>query len=103
MPRARWSAMCTALIFRSIRRTKSAFVPAAGDVVHGKVEYLEVVGFSDHRITAEIWYRLFNLGYRVAAGAGTDAMANYASLRGPVGLVRVFLETGGGSHTRRDA
>ncbi len=65
------------------------------DVAHGKVDYLEVVGFSDHRITAEIWYRLLNLGFRVAAGAGTDAMANYASLRGPVGLTRVFLDTAG--------
>ena len=65
------------------------------DVAHGKVDYLEVMGFSDHHITAGIWYRLLNLGYRLPAGAGTDAMANYASLRGPIGLVRVFLETGG--------
>jgi hypothetical protein len=65
------------------------------DVAHGKVDYLEVMGFSDHRVTATIWYRLLNLGYRVAAGAGTDAMANYASLRGPAGVTRVFLETGG--------
>ncbi len=64
-------------------------------VAHGKVDYLEVMGFSDHHITAEIWHRLLNLGFRLPAGAGTDAMANYASLRGPIGLVRVFLETGG--------
>ncbi len=61
----------------------------------GKVDYMEVMGFSDHHITAGIWYRLLNLGYRVPAGAGTDAMANYASLRGPIGLVRVFLDTRG--------
>jgi hypothetical protein len=65
------------------------------DVAHGKVDYLEVMGFSDHRITAGVWYRLLNLGFRLPAGAGTDAMANYASLRGPVGLVRVFLDTQG--------
>jgi len=53
------------------------------------------MGFSDHHITAGIWHRLLNLGFRLPAGAGTDAMANYASLRGPIGLVRVFLETGG--------
>ena len=64
-------------------------------VAHGKVDYLEVMGFSDHHVTAGIWYRLLNLGFRLPAGAGTDAMANYASLRGPVGLVRVFLETAG--------
>jgi Tol biopolymer transport system component len=66
------------------------------DVAHGKVDYLEVVGFSDHRVTAEIWYRLLNLGFRIAAGAGTDAMANYASLRGPVGVNRLFLDAAGG-------
>jgi hypothetical protein len=65
------------------------------DVMAGKVDYIEVVGFSDHKATAEVWYRLLNLGFRLPAGAGTDAMANYASLRGPVGLNRVFLDTGG--------
>jgi hypothetical protein len=61
------------------------------DVAHGNVDYLEVVAFSDHFATAGVWHRLLNLGYRLPAGAGTDAMANYASLRGPVGLNRVFL------------
>ncbi|MFO1402159.1 MAG: CehA/McbA family metallohydrolase [Steroidobacteraceae bacterium] len=69
------------------------------DVIAGKIDYLEVMGFSDHKATAEVWYRLLDLGFRLPAGAGTDAMANYASLRGPVGLNRVFLDTGG----RRDA
>ena len=61
------------------------------DVAHGKVDYYEVVGFSDHRASAEVWYRLLNLGFHLPAGAGTDAMGNYASLRGPVGMNRVFL------------
>jgi hypothetical protein len=60
------------------------------DVALGKVDYIEVMGFSEHRTTADVWYRLLNLGYRLPAGAGTDAMANYASLRGPVGLNRVY-------------
>lgn len=68
------------------------------DAINGKIDYLEVVGFSDHKATAAVWYRLLNLGVRLSAGAGTDAMANYASLRGPVGMNRVFLDTGG----RRD-
>jgi hypothetical protein len=34
-----------------------------------------------------------NLGFRLPTGAGTDAMTNYASLRGPVGMNRVFLQT----------
>jgi TolB protein len=65
------------------------------DVAHGKVDYMEVVGFSDHKATASVWYRLLNLGYRIPAGAGSDTMANYASLRGPVGMNRVFLDTRG--------
>ncbi len=64
------------------------------DVALGKVDYLEVMGFSDHLITAGVWYRLLNNGFRIPAGAGTDAMANFASLRGPVGLVRVFVGSG---------
>ncbi len=65
------------------------------DVIEGKVDYIEVMGFSDHKATATVWYRLLNLGFHLPTGAGTDAMANYASLRGPVGLNRVFLDTGG--------
>jgi TolB protein len=60
------------------------------DVAFGKIDYMEIVGFSDHRSTAAVWYRLLNLGYRIPAGGGTDAMANYSSLRGPVGMNRVY-------------
>lgn len=74
-------------------KTLSNELPA--DVANGKVDYMEIVGFSDHKATAAVWYRLLNLGFRLPAGAGTDAMANYASLRGPVGMNRVFLDTGG--------
>ena len=62
------------------------------DVALGKVDYIEVLGFSDHRTTAAVWYRLLNLGFRLPAAAGTDAMADYASLRGPVGLNRVYVQ-----------
>jgi hypothetical protein len=41
-------------------------------------------------MTAAVWYRLLNCGFRLPAGAGSDTMANYASLRGPVGLTRVY-------------
>jgi len=60
------------------------------DVALGKVDYYEVLGFSDHRASADVWYRLLNCGFRPSAAAGTDAMANYASLRGPVGMNRVY-------------
>jgi TolB protein len=62
------------------------------DVALGKVDYMEIVGFSEHKSTADVWYRLLNLGFHLPAAAGTDAMANYASLRGPVGLNRVYVK-----------
>ena len=64
------------------------------DVALGKVDYFEVMGYSDHLITSEIWYRLLNCGFRLPAAAGTDAFPNFASLRGPPGLVRVFARSG---------
>lgn len=65
------------------------------DVALGKVDYYEVLGFADHQTSAAVWHRLLNLGFRIPAGAGTDAMANFASLRGPVGLNRVYVDTQG--------
>ncbi len=65
------------------------------DVALGKVDFYEAVGLSDHRNTNALWYRLLNCGFRLPAGAGTDAMTNFASLRGPVGMNRVYVKTGG--------
>jgi len=76
-------------------KDKSLTNELPADVANGKVDYMEVVGFSDHKATAKVWYRLLNLGYRIPTGSGTDAMANYADLRGPVGMNRVFIDTGG--------
>jgi len=58
------------------------------------VDYYEVVGFSDHLVTEKVWHRLLNCGFRIPAGAGTDAMTNFASLRGPVGMNRVYAKSG---------
>jgi Tol biopolymer transport system component len=66
------------------------------DVALGKVDYIEVLGFSDHKSTAAVWYRLLNCGFRLPTAAGTDAMANFASLRGPVGLNRVYASVPAG-------
>jgi hypothetical protein len=61
------------------------------DVALGKLDYMEIVGFSDHRSTAAVWYRLLNLGFHVPAGAGTDATTDYAApIRGQVGMDRVY-------------
>ena len=72
----------------------TAELPA--DVALGKVDYIEVLGFSDHKSTAEVWYKLLNCGFRLPTAAGTDFMGNYASLRGPVGLNRVYAEVPAG-------
>lgn len=64
------------------------------DVALGLVDYLEIVGFSDHRITEAVWHRLLNCGFHIPAAGGTDAMTNYASMRGPVGLDRTYVDLG---------
>jgi hypothetical protein len=64
------------------------------DVALGKVDFYEAVGLSLPLPTNAVWYRLLNCGFRIPAGAGTDAMTNYASLRGPVGMNRVFVKAG---------
>lgn len=65
------------------------------DVALDKVDYYELIGFSDHKASEAVWYQLLNSGFKLPAGAGTDAMANYASLRGPVGTNRVFVKQEG--------
>jgi TolB protein len=62
------------------------------DVALGKLDYMEIVGFSDHQATAEVWYKLLNLGFCLPAGAGTDATTDYAApIRGQVGFARVYI------------
>jgi len=62
------------------------------DVALGKLDYMEIVGFSDHKSTAEVWYKLLNLGFQLPAGAGTDATTNYAApIRGQIGFDRVYI------------
>lgn len=62
----------------------------------GTVDYFEALGFADdYWATLKVWYRALNCGFRLPAGAGTDAMANFASLRGHVGMDRVFVQLRG--------
>ena len=63
------------------------------DVALGNVDYMEILGFADHASTAQVWYKALNAGFRIPAGAGTDAMTNFASLRGPLGLNRVYVKS----------
>ena len=72
------------------------------DLALGKVDYYEALGFVDDPMaTAHVWYRALNCGFRLPAGAGTDAMANFASLRGPVGMNRVYVRTSARLDQRR--
>ena len=65
------------------------------DLALGLVDYYEALGFVDNLLANQrVWYAALNTGFRLPAGAGTDAMANYASLRGPVGMNRVYVRVG---------
>jgi TolB protein len=72
------------------------------DVALGKVDYMEILGFSDHLSTARVWYQLLNLGFRIPAAGGTDAMANFSSLRGPVGMNRVYAQVSADASLPKD-
>lgn len=62
------------------------------NAVLGKLDYVEVVGFSDPMTVESVWHKLLNTGLRIPAAGGTDAMTNYSSLRGPLGLNRTLVE-----------
>ena len=66
------------------------------DMALGKVDYIEVLGFADHKSTANVWYRLLNLGFHLPTAGGTDFMGNFASLHGPIGLTRVYAQVSRG-------
>lgn len=80
-------------IFPKQAETLSNELPV--DAALSKVDYYELVGFSDHKASEFVWYKLLNCGLHIPAAAGTDAMENYASLRGPVGLNRVYVNEKG--------
>lgn len=66
------------------------------EVALGTIDYFEALGFADdYWATLKVWYRALNAGFRIPAGAGTDAMANFASLRGHIGMDRVFVQVPG--------
>ena len=60
----------------------------------GEVDYFDVMCiWSDEYVSASVWYRVLNLGFRVPASAGTDAMTNY--WRAPaIGTTRVYVKSG---------
>jgi len=63
MSRARWLDMCIPLTVSDPAKDASLTAELPADVALGKVDYIEVVGFSDHKSTAEVWYKLLNCGF----------------------------------------
>ena len=64
--------------------------------MNGSNDYYEALGFEDdHLATQTVWYRILNCGFRIPAGSGTDIMANFASVRGPIGMNRVYVRLRG--------
>jgi len=55
------------------------------DVALGKWITSRCLGSSDHKSTAEVWYKLLNCGFRLPTAAGTDFM----------GKLRVSARAGG--------
>ncbi len=77
-------------------RTRALTHEIPVDAALGGIDYYESVGFNeDAMATQRVWYALLNNGFRIAAGGGTDAMMNYASLRGPLGVNRTYVQVEG--------
>jgi hypothetical protein len=77
------------------------------DVALGKTDSLDLMSYtSDDLVTAELWYRLLNCGFRLPATAGTDTFMNIATatmfggaICNPPAGNRVFAHVEGGLST----
>ena len=70
-------------------------VELVADGVLGDVQALEIAClWSDEMGTAEVWHHLLNLGFPVAATAGSDVMLNFYRTMAP-GATRTYVHTGG--------
>ena len=72
----------------SMRGIPLGFVP---DAVQGRIDAIELAClWSDERGTAELWYRVLNVGIPMAINAGTDVMNNlYRTMA--IGTTRVYV------------
>ena len=67
------------------------FIP---DAVLGDLDAIELVClWTDDLGTAELWYRILNLGIPLAANAGSDVMTNFYRTMA-IGSTRVFVQMG---------
>ncbi len=66
------------------------------DCIARRVDAVDVMSYSNFRnggIDFDLWYRLLNCGFRLAASAGTDAAVNRLDSN-PFGGFRVYVKTG---------
>jgi hypothetical protein len=42
------------------------------DLALGKVDYIDIVGFADHKSTAGVWYRLLDCGFHLPTAVATN-------------------------------
>lgn len=85
---------------RSFPFDKDLAVPTAAarelpiDAVLGMVHAVDLMSYnSDKDRSAELWYRLLNCGFPLAACVGTDALLDRST--DPMGGARVYVKTGG--------
>ena len=77
--------------FASAKSLRSIPLGFVADAVQGRVDALEIAClWSDERGTADLWYRVLNVGIPMAISAGTDVMNNlYRTMA--IGATRVYV------------
>ena len=75
-------------VFDTNLGAKEAVVTAA----HGGLDTLDLLPYGEPAY--QLWYGLLNCGFRLAAGAGTDAFTNWRGINRLPGSARVYVRTG---------
>lgn len=75
-------------VFDTNLGAKEAVVTAA----HGALDTLDLLPYGEPAY--QLWYGLLNCGFRIAAGAGTDAFTNWRGINRLPGSSRVYIQTG---------
>jgi TolB protein len=78
--------------FRTAGSLRGLPVSFVADAVQGHVDAIELAClWSDERGTADLWYRMLNVGVPIALSAGTDVMNNlYRTMA--IGTTRVYVK-----------
>lgn len=75
-------------VFDTNLGAKEAVITAA----HGALDTLDLLPYGEPAY--QLWYGLLNCGFRIAAGAGTDAFTNWRGINRLPGSSRVYVHTG---------